>query len=659
MISDSFMLINQNAETVVLILLIFNSLLLLSHLITIFEIKTQKRKLEKEGKKVVLEYALLSIIIFYFGFCIYVSDDTFSNHSLWNSAQDQLGMIHVAVEFVIFLFLLLSYTILVFSYPKNKDKNYGAIVILSTLNGLSSSLIILLINGTFNTELQYSKVFLLYFILSVVFLVFTQKLLQEKLIRTSNNLIYEKRIVIINKVMNSSYEKMEDIGSSKIYSTLNDDTEAISRLPEIIVGAFSSLLTIIFCLAYLGTVNMFGFLGSLAIILLNLAVSVIINKQASKYWIKNREMKDKHFGFITDMLQGYKELIFGKRKKEEFSSDMINCSRESKNYNITASTKILHFGLYNTLMYNAVFAVVVFVFPVLLSQISVGQLRETLFIVFYMIGPFQVLINALSQIQALKINIRRINGLIEELQTKKLQDRDNKLSNENQFIKYEHQNKIELKLCDVQYFVLNGSKNETREFTLGPINLSFHSGEIVFLIGGNGSGKSTLAKVITGLYTAHHGEILLNGQEITPVQLNEYFSAIFCEFHLFKKLYGINYKEQEKSINDLLDLMNIRDKIFISDSGEINSEELSTGQKKRLAYIVSYLQDKPILLFDEWAAEQDPEFKKFFYEELLLALKRQGKAIIVITHDDQYFHVADKVVKMNRGQVENLSLQIT
>jgi putative ATP-binding cassette transporter len=146
-----------------------------------------------------------------------------------------------------------------------------------------------------------------------------------------------------------------------------------------------------------------------------------------------------------------------------------------------------------------------------------------------------------------------------------------------------------------------------------PLDLEFHSGEIIFIVGGNGSGKSTLSKIITGLYRPHKGQITLNGSCINYEELNNYFSAIFYDFHLFKKMYGVDLTESEQTIQSSLALMKLDDKVVINEKKEVNSSDLSTGQKKRLAYIISCLENKPFILLDEWAAEQDPEFKAFFF----------------------------------------------
>jgi len=72
-----------------------------------------------------------------------------------------------------------------------------------------------------------------------------------------------------------------------------------------------------------------------------------------------------------------------------------------------------------------------------------------------------------------------------------------------------------------------------------------------------------------------------------------------------------------------------------------------------LALLVSLVEDKELYLFDEWAADQDPEFRDVFYNKLLPELKSRGKLVIVISHDDRYFHKADQIVKLEQGAVYN------
>jgi putative ATP-binding cassette transporter len=196
-------------------------------------------------------------------------------------------------------------------------------------------------------------------------------------------------------------------------------------------------------------------------------------------------------------------------------------------------------------------------------------------------------------------------------------------------------------------------EKENDVFTLGPVNLSFRPGELVYLIGGNGSGKTTLAKMLVGLYTPESGRILLNGEEVGEAQRDAYrqhFSVVFSDFFLFDTLLGIRLDNVDRAAHALLEDLQLAHKVKI-ENGVFSTLELSQGQRKRLALLVSYLEDRPFYLFDEWAADQDPLFKDVFYRRLLPALKAKGKTVVVITHDDRYFHLADRYIKLDFGQV--------
>ncbi len=187
-------------------------------------------------------------------------------------------------------------------------------------------------------------------------------------------------------------------------------------------------------------------------------------------------------------------------------------------------------------------------------------------------------------------------------------------------------------------------------FSVGPATLRIQAGEIVFITGGNGSGKSTLMKLITGLYPIQSGRICLNGKKIRIAEYRWLFSAIFTDFHLFDRLYGIKSVD-EAQVDALLHMFQLDGKVHFEED-VFNTHDLSTGQKKRLALLMAMLEDKLIYIFDEWAADQDPQFRRYFYETLLPSFKVQGKTVIAVTHDDRYFHVADRVIKLEYGQLE-------
>jgi putative ATP-binding cassette transporter len=193
-------------------------------------------------------------------------------------------------------------------------------------------------------------------------------------------------------------------------------------------------------------------------------------------------------------------------------------------------------------------------------------------------------------------------------------------------------------------------------FTTGPWTLDIHRGERLFVLGGNGSGKSTALKLIANLYESDGGQILVDGVSITDVSRPNYralFSCIFTDFHLFDRLYGLEGVSPSR-VNDLIRWMELEDKVEFT-NGQFSTLELSTGQRKRLAMIVSLLEDREIYLFDEWAADQDAHFREIFYTEILAQLKEQGKTVLVVTHDDRYWHLSDRTLNLEIGAMGPVS----
>jgi putative ATP-binding cassette transporter len=192
-------------------------------------------------------------------------------------------------------------------------------------------------------------------------------------------------------------------------------------------------------------------------------------------------------------------------------------------------------------------------------------------------------------------------------------------------------------------------------FKIGPIDFSLKPGELVFITGGNGSGKSTFLRVLAGLYPPDSGEIILDGEQVTANTRNQYralMSAIFFDYHLFQRLYGIHDLEADE-VDRLLKQFRLSDKTGLT-GGEFRTLDLSGGQRRRLALIVSLLEKRPILLLDEWTAEQDPEFRRKFYDELLPDLMRARATVVVITHDDRYLDELDlpaRKIRMDEGRI--------
>jgi len=644
--------IYQAADTVFTIVFIGSVLFGLAFLVlsikALVDIITKKRIREKLNKvKVAGTWLVVPVIVFY-GFCLYYMPNILFGRLPWDAIRvwGSVSIVYGGIAAFAAGVAFFIYIVLTFSFPKDREKNYIALIPLSIINGLTSALIIFTINESFNRNLEYSKELLVYFIFSLVFFAYTMKLEQGRLISITNEITYEKRMSMIEKIINSTYYAIEKIGSSRIYSGLNNDTGEISRIPGIVVGFASNTLTLVFCFAYLFSTSRPAFIASISVLALNCVIGFITSRISTRYWEKNRDIQDIYFTQMYELIYGFKEIVLSRLRKADFWKDISKYSRLSANLSKEASIKFLNFSLYNNLMYNSIFGVVVFIFPLFIIGINVNDLRQTLFMVFYLIGPFGALMSLFPNLTQVRVNLKRINMLLAEL------DQES-----GGFIEYTQELYIPAEIKRLKFdglvYSYKGKDNNTGEaqveFTLGPINLEIKTSQITFITGGNGSGKSTLARLIAGLFPVHEGNVLLNGEKCGHTNLNDCFSAIFSDFHLFKKLYGIDAASKRGEIDGLFKRLQIDKIIDLNENGEFKSLNLSTGQKKRLAFVVCCLDDKPFMIFDEWAAEQDPEFRHFFYTELLPELKQKGKGVVVITHDDRYFHLADQMIKLEQG----------
>ncbi len=290
-------------------------------------------------------------------------------------------------------------------------------------------------------------------------------------------------------------------------------------------------------------------------------------------------------------------------------------------------------------------ASVVFVLPALVPTFDEVVVKLTTAMLF-LIGPLSNLINLAAVIAQSNCAVDNIDALESQLK----QTLDDTPEAERRPIA-KGRDFERLQLTDVAFEYRTDHAEMGAVFRVGPITASFKSGEIVFITGGNGSGKSTFMKLLAALYHPSSGQVVFNDKPVTPANVQSYrerISAIFSDFHLFAKFYGLR-DVAPSAVDDLLVRLKIADKTAY-ENGRFTNMDLSTGQRKRLALLISYLEDREIYLFDEWAADQDPVFKKYFYEVLLRDLKSRKKTVIAVTHDDNYHYAADRLLRMDYGK---------
>jgi putative ATP-binding cassette transporter len=550
----------------------------------------------------------------------------------------------------VFLWILIIeffiYFILNAFFVKKDDKPYFLIVILSIVSGFGNSLMVFIINEALNRTLNdesrragIESGLYWYFILGFFLYTLCAYIVRKKLIILTNSIIYNKRIEIINRILKAPFHKFESLETGKIHAALNNDSENVSGFVNVMVNIITGSISVAVCFIYLGTLDPYGCLLSIVIIVVASALFLKVSQSAEQSFQKNRDVLNLFFKNINDLICGFKELFINKEKSRGFSKDIQKSCEIYRDTRIEGDSKFIGVSIMGEFLYMFVIGIVVFTFPLIFKNIQDSTLRTYVLVYLYMGGIITMLTGLIPGLVRMMVSWKRINSFIGEIATLEVEKELSVLS--------ESVNKvdIELKGVEFQYKNQNGER-----FILGPVNCQFKSGEIVFISGGNGCGKSTLAKLITGLYIPDEGDILINNRQVDSEAIGSYFTTVYSEFHLFDRLYGIDCEEKKEEIREYLNLLRIEDKVHIK-GDRFNTIKLSTGQRKRLALLISYLEDRPAYFFDEWAADQDPEFKRFFYTKLLPELKAKGKTIIAITHDDSYFSYADKLIQMDTGKI--------
>jgi putative ATP-binding cassette transporter len=355
--------------------------------------------------------------------------------------------------------------------------------------------------------------------------------------------------------------------------------------------------------------------------------------------------EDELFTALNGLLKGFKELRINNLKSndvfEEFGS---TCARVRD-----VRCRVMYQFANNVVFVESFFQMLVggmvFVLPVLSPSFG-GSVVKIVAAVLFMIGPLTnvvMMIPVISQVEVTVKNIQRLEARLDEAVARSAAEGLEAPGDLSGF--------GEIRLDDVMfsYRAVDG----TEAFRMGPLSATVRRGEILFLVGGNGSGKTTFMKLFTALYHPEQGSIRVDGAAVTRNNVQSYrelFSTIFTDFHLFDKLYGLRDADPAR-VDELLRVMEISSKTSYRD-GRFSTIQLSTGQRKRLALVVSCLEDKPVYVFDEVAADQDPHFRTYFYEVMLPNLKQAGKTVVAVSHDDRFFHVADRVVRMEYGRLE-------
>lgn len=517
-----------------------------------------------------------------------------------------------------------------------------AIAILTGLvsGGCSASLIALInraISGNSTNNLVW------YFVALALIALLTGVISQFLLIDLAQEAVYKLRLRLSQRILSAPLRQLEDLGANRLLATLTEDVQAISRSVFEIPFICIDLAIITGCLIYLSSLSGVVFLVVVALIGLAIATVQLLIAKAYRFLASAREEDDRLFKHFRSITEGIKELKLHQERRQVFLNEELQVSAAASRHYRTSALKIAAIATgWGQLLFFTIVGLLLFGLPRLVS-VTTPVLAAYILTITYLLGPFENIIRRLPTLFSASIAVQKVERMGLTLASQAETTTTQSPPTPNWSL-------LELNQVTHTY---RGEQEDNR-FVLGALSLTFHPRELVFIVGGNGSGKSTFAKLITGLYIPETGEIRLDGKSITDQNLEWYrqhFSAIFSDFYLFERLLGLSSYDLNTQAQKYLQQLHLDHKVHVND-GVLSTTALSQGQRKRLALLTAYLEDRPFYLFDEWASDQDPFFRDIFYKQLLPDLKQRGKTVLVITHDDRYFHLADRVIKLDYGKVE-------
>lgn len=478
-------------------------------------------------------------------------------------------------------------------------------VLTGILSGASAAGLVALIN-TMLTQNKPSAATLIWFFASLCLLrLVTSLASQVLLIRLAQNAILNLRMLLSRQILASPLRKLEEIGAYRLLAVLSEDVQVISDTSLIIPFFSVNIAIAIGCLVYLFWLSPTVFLLGFTFLVIGICTYQLPMRKAWFLLKLAREQEDRLFHHFRALTEGVKELKLHPQRRQSFLLEELQTTALSyRRHNILGNTVFAAAASWGQVLFFVAIGLLIFVLPAL-RGIDVPILSGYALTIIYLISPLEHIMAMLPRLSKATIALQKIESLGLSLATYA----GKKVS--TSLIKFQDSSSY-LALVGVThtYYQERGDA----DFTFGPIDLVFHPGELVFIVGGNGSGKSTLAKLLAGLYTPETGQIYLDGQRIDRHNREWYrqqFSVVFADFYLFERLLGIDNLDLDARIKDYLVKLQLDHKVQVKD-GVFSSTALSQGQRKRLALLNAYLEDRPIYLFDEWASDQDPLFKKFF-----------------------------------------------
>lgn len=517
------------------------------------------------------------------------------------------------------------------------------VIVAGVVGGIANTIVLAVVNKALHRNGTGASG-LVWFFAGMCLIASANKILSQVLLVYFNtSAIYNLRLQLSRQIVQAPLRHLEQLGPHRLFTVFTEDTMVITNALVQLPTLCTYSVIVLGCLVYMFWLSWVLFLLVLLAGALGALVYHLIEKRASRSFKAAREATTQLMRHFRSLVEGNKELKLHRQRRNEFLNEDIKVAAATvARHRVAATTAYSIGGNWGEILIFLVIGLLLFVFAPM-REISSPVLTGYLIAILYMTTPMQFILNTFGVVGQAEAAIEKVEELQVSLSSRISETEASPLPE-----KVELWESIELRAATHTYY----SEKDNTTFTLGPLDLEIVPGEILFVTGGNGSGKTTLVKLLAGLYSPQDGAVFYDGNEVTDNNRDRYrqrFSVVFSDFFLFEKLPRV--PELDARAQAYLVLLQLDHKVYVQ-NGRLSTTELSQGQRKRLALLTAYLEDRPIYIFDEWASDQDPLFRETFYFQLLPDLKAQGKTVIVVSHDDRYYHVADRLLKLDYGKLE-------
>ena len=517
------------------------------------------------------------------------------------------------------------------------------LLVMSALGGLSTASILAAINAGLQGSGNLWAATL--FLVALFLFIKTQYYVTITTTAEIEAIIHKIRLRVMDHIRRSELLSLEAIGRSRIVAAITSDTAVLTQASNMLCFSIQGAVLVFFVAIYVAFLSLAAIVTTIVIIGVAGVIFHYKNRRLAAEKQKSAEWEGRLFDRLTDFLDGFKEVRLNAARSMDLFEDASEVSRTAANIKINSQAETFKLIVTSQVSMYVLIGAVVFIAPQFSEALGGLTLTKTTTALMFIVGACFGLVQAIP----ILLNANAAADRIEQLEIA-LQATASALDVAGTAAPSRFDG---IEMTGIQFRYVDRSSEAT--FKIGPIDFNLNPGELVFITGGNGSGKSTFLRVLSGLYPPDSGQIRLNGQLINDETRDKYrslMSAIFFDYHLFRKLYGIPDPDPG-DVDRLLRQFRLDTKTSLT-KGEFRTLDLSGGQRRRLALIVSLLEKRPILLLDEWTAEQDPEFRRKFYDELLPELMAAGATVVVITHDDRYLdelHLPARRIRMDEGRI--------